>query len=253
MATYVLTHAPWHGAWCWKKVAPLLRAAGHEVYAPTLTGLGERAHLAHPLVGLETHVQDVVNDLTYQDLREVILLGHSAGGALITAVAERVPERLAHLVFLDAFVPEDGQAVIDLITFPRAAWEERVRTEGFGWLIPSLAPVPWDEFVRDVWRVTDEADRCWMVERLVPTPFKVFTDPLRRQHPAAARLPRTCVRCLQHASPVFDRYAAMARQTDGWRLRELDAAHEPFVTAPRELADILLEAAAILAPNLVAE
>jgi pimeloyl-ACP methyl ester carboxylesterase len=243
MATYVLLHAPWHGAWCWKKVAPLLRAAGHEVYTPTLTGLGERTHLAHPLVGLETHVQDVVNDLTYLDLHEVILLGHSAGGALIGAVAERLPERLAHLVFLDAFVPEDGQAVLDLITFPRAAWEERVRTEGFGWLIPSLAPVPWDEFVRDVWRVTDEADRRWMVERFVPTPFKVFTDPVRRTNPAAARLPRTYVRCLQHPSPLFDRYAAMARRTEGWRLRELDAAHEPFVTAPRELAAVLLEIA----------
>jgi pimeloyl-ACP methyl ester carboxylesterase len=243
MATFVLTHAAWHGAWCWKRVTPLLRDRGHQVCTLTLTGLGERAHLAHPLVGLETHVQDIVNVLTYEDLGEVILVGHSNGGTLITAVAERVPERLAHLVYLDAFVPDDGQATIDLITFPRSAWEERVRTEGFGWLIPSLAPVPWDDFVRDVWRVTDEADRRWLVERLTPTPFKTFTDSVRRRNPAAERLPRTYVRCLRHPSPVFDRYAAMARQTDGWRLRELDAAHEPFVTAPDELADILLDAA----------
>jgi pimeloyl-ACP methyl ester carboxylesterase len=245
MATYVLMHAPWHGAWCWKKVAPLLRAAGHEVFTPTLTGLGERDHLAHPLVGLETHVQDVVNLLAYEDLTGVVLLGHSAGGILITGIADRVPERLSHLVFLDAFVPEDGQATIDLITFPREAWEERVRTEGFGWLIPGLQPVPWDDFVRDYWKVTDEADRRWMVERLRPTPFKVFTDPVTRRNPAAERLPRTYVRCLRHPSPVFDRYAAMARETAGWRLRELDIAHEPFVTAPRELADLLLDVAAV--------
>lgn len=240
-ATFVLVHPAWHGAWCWKKVIPLLRARGHDVHAPTLTGLGERAHLAHPMVGLETHVQDVVNVLEYEDLRNVILVGHSNGGTLITAVADRVPDRLGHLVYLDAFVPEDGQATIDLITFPRQAWEARVRTEGHGWLIPSLQPVPWDEFVRDVWRVTDEADRRWMVARLGPTPFKTFTDPVRRRNPAAEKLPRTYIRCRQHPSAAFDRYAEMARRTAGWRYRELATAHEAFVTMPHELAGLLLE------------
>jgi pimeloyl-ACP methyl ester carboxylesterase len=211
------------------------------VYAPTLTGLGERAHLAHPMVGLETHIQDVVNVLEYEDLRRVILVGHSNGGTLITAVADRVPDRLAHLVYLDAFVPEDGQATIDLITFSRQAWEARVRTEGHGWLIPSLQPVPWDEFVRDVWRVTDEADRRWMVARLGPTPFKTFTDPVRRRNPAAEKLPRTYIRCRLHLSAAFDRFAEMARRTAGWRYRELASAHEAFVTMPRELAELLLE------------
>ncbi|MGH2374095.1 MAG: alpha/beta fold hydrolase [bacterium] len=157
--------------------------------------------LGTALIGLETHIQDVVNVLTYEDLSGVILVGHSNGGTLITSVADRVPERLAHLVYLDAFVPEDGQATIDLITFSRQAWEDRVRTEGYGWLLPSLQPVPWDDFVRDVWRVTDEADRRWMVARLGPTPFKTFTDPVRRMNPAAGKLPRTYIRCVQHSSP----------------------------------------------------
>ena len=163
MATFVLVHEAWHGAWCWRKITPLLRGQGHEVFTPTLTGLGERSHLANPLIGLETHIRDVVNVLTYEDLSEVILVGHSNGGTLITAVADRVSERLAHLVYLDAFVPEDGQATIDLTTinFPREAWEARVRTEGYGWLVPSLQPLPWDEFVRDVWLVTDETDVGW--------------------------------------------------------------------------------------------
>jgi pimeloyl-ACP methyl ester carboxylesterase len=243
MATYVLVHGAWHGGWCWKKVAPLLCAHGHEVFTPTLTGLGERAHLAHPLVGLETHVRDVVTVLTYEGLHDVILVGHSNGGTLITAVAERIPERLAHLVYLDAFVPEDGQATIDLISPPqRAEWEVRVRDEGYGWLIPSLRPAPWEDFLRDFWQVHDAADRRWMVERLRPTPFKVFTDPVRRGNPAAAALPRTYIQCLGNPIPAFARFAA-ARSTPGWRYRELATAHESFVTAPHELAELLLEVA----------
>jgi pimeloyl-ACP methyl ester carboxylesterase len=241
MATYVLVHGGWHGGWCWKKVTPLLRARSHEVFTPTLTGLGERSHLAHPLVDLETHIRDVVNVLTYEDLREVILLGHSNGGTLITAVAERIPERLAHLAYLDAFVPEDGQATVDLANFPPGMLEARARTEGFGWLLPSLRPVPWDELVRDVWEVTDEEDRRWMTERLGPTPFKVFTDPVRRSNPAAEVLPRTYIRCLRNESPAFDRFAEVARRTPGWCYRELDTAHEPFITHPGELAELLLE------------
>ncbi len=239
--TFVLVHPAWHGGWCWNKVSPLLRARNHQVHTPTLTGLGERSHLAHPLVGLDTHVRDVVNVLEYEDLKGVVLVGHSNSGTLITAVAERVPERLAHLVYLDAFVPEDGQATIDLIPFPRRGWDERVRTEGHGWLIPSLRPIPWDEMLRDVWRVTDEADRRWMAARLGPTPFKTFTDPVRRSNPAAARLPRTYIRCLQAPSPVFDRYAQTARSAPGWRYRELATAHLPFITQPREFTDLLLE------------
>jgi pimeloyl-ACP methyl ester carboxylesterase len=182
-----------------------------------------------------------VNVLTYEDLSGVILVGHSNGGTLITAVAERLPERLAHLVYLDAFVPQDGQATIDLINFPHEPWEARVRTEGYGWLVPSLQPVPWDKFVRDVWGVSDEADRRWMVERLGPTPFKIFTDPVRRTNPAAQALPRTYIRCLHNHSPAFDRFAEVARTIPGWHYRELTTGHEAMVTAPKELAGLLLE------------
>jgi pimeloyl-ACP methyl ester carboxylesterase len=193
------------------------------------------------MIGLETHVRDVVNVLEYEDVRDAVLVGHSNGGTLITAVAHLAPERLAHLVYLDAFVPEDGQATIDLVTFSRQEWEARVRDEGFGWLLPSLRPVPWEEFVREVWRVTDEADLRWMLSRLCPTPFKTFTDPARLGNPSAAKLPRTYIRCREHRSPVFDRYAEAARNAPGWRCREMSQAHEPFVTAPAELAELLLE------------
>jgi pimeloyl-ACP methyl ester carboxylesterase len=192
-------------------------------------------------VDLETPIRDIVHVLTYEDLSAVILLGHSNGGTLITAVAERIPERLAHLVYLDAFVPDDGQATVDLANFPPGVLEARARTEGFGWLLPSLRPLPWDAFVCDDWQVTDEADRRWMVERLGPTPLGVFTTPVRRTNPAAAALPRTYIRCRHNHSPAFDRCAEVARNTPGWRYRGLPSAHEPFITHPTELAELLLE------------
>src|SRR3954471_14095169 len=139
MATFVVAHGAWSSGWAWKKLRPLLRAAGHEVFTPSFTGLGERSHLATPEVGLETHIQDVVNVLFYEDLTNVILLGHSYGGMVATGAADRMPERIRKVVYLDAFVPRDGQSLNDL---PR-------RQEGGaavgpppadGWLVPPMPP-----------------------------------------------------------------------------------------------------------------
>ena len=134
MATFVLVHGAWAGGWYWKRVRPLLTAAGHDVFTPTLTGLGERAHLATPDIGLETHIRDVLGVLTYEDLSDVVLVGHSCGGIVITGVAERAPGRLAHLVYLDAYVPADGQSFLDLLVSPERAamFREQARTEGDG-------------------------------------------------------------------------------------------------------------------------
>ena len=116
MGTFVLVHGAWGGGWAWRPtVGALLREAGHEVFTPTLTGLGERAHLASPDIDLETHINDIVGVIEYENLHDVVLMGHSYGGMAITGVADRVPERLAHLVYVDAFVPEDGQSLADLI------------------------------------------------------------------------------------------------------------------------------------------
>ena len=243
MATFVLVHPAWFGGWCWRKVTPLLRARGHDVHTPTLTGLGERAHLARPEIGLETHIEDVVNVLRYRDLSDVILVGISSGRMVISGVADRLPERIARLVYLDAFVPEDGQCLLDLIPPDRrAAMEALVEAEGNGWLLPRFAPAPWEEFVPEAWRVTDEADLQWLVARLVPTPFGQFRDSVRRRNPAAETLPRTYIRCLQWPHPGFDRHADAARRTAGWSCRELAAPHLPYITHARELAESLLEA-----------
>jgi pimeloyl-ACP methyl ester carboxylesterase len=241
-ATFVLVHPAWHGAWYWKKVAPLLRAKGHEVYTPTLTGLGELAHLARPEVGLRTHIEDVASVLEYGDLRSVILVGNSSGGAVITGVAERAPQRIAQLVYLDAFVPADGQSILDLLPRDRRrAFEEFARSEGKGWLLPRFAPLPWEQIVRNIWGVNDKADVQWMLPRLVATPFGHFTEPVERTNRASDTLARTYVRCLEFKHAGFDEYAAMARRTPTWRYREMASPHLPPVTHPRELTELLVE------------
>ena len=184
-----------------REVVPLLQQRGHHVVTPTLTGLGERSHLARPDTGLDLHVSDIVNVLTFEDLHEVVLVGHSSAGVVITGVANRAPHHVAHLVYLDAFVPEDGQSVLDLVaTDRRRTMEALVNTEGDGWRLPRLAPPPWETIVRDMWGVTDDSDVRWLLERLRPTPFGHFKDPVRRTDPAAEKLPRTYIRCRRYQS-----------------------------------------------------
>jgi pimeloyl-ACP methyl ester carboxylesterase len=245
VAVFVLVHPAWFGGWCWKKLVPLLEERGHSVRTPTLTGLGERSHLAHPGIVIQTHIDDVTSVLTNDDLREVILAGTSSSGAVISGVADRAPERISQLVYVDAFVPDDGQAVIDLIPPQRRpAMEALVEAEGFGWLLPRFAAQPWEPFVRQAWQVADEADLRWMLARLRPTPFGHFTSPVRLVNPAAERLPRTYIRCRGFPHPGFDRYAQAASQDRRWRLFQLESNHLPYITSPRELAPMLLELAA---------
>jgi len=242
---YVLVHPAWFGGWCWRKVATLLRAAGRRVHTPTLTGLGERAHLAAPDVGLSTHIDDVVNTLVFDDLRDVVLVGNSSAGAVITGVSDRVPERVGRLVYLDAFVPANGESVVELIPPERReVMEALVASEGDGWLLPRFAEPPWERFVRDAWRVDDEADVGWILPRLRPTPFRHFTDPLHFESPGAARPRRVYVRCREWPHPGFDRYAAHAAASPDWDLVEMRSSHLPYVTAPADLTTLLLELAA---------
>jgi pimeloyl-ACP methyl ester carboxylesterase len=238
--TFVLVHPAWHGAWCWKKLVPFLRKAGHDVFTPTLTGLGERSHLLRRDITFDTHVQDVVNVLTSEDLLGVVLVAHSSSGAVITAVAELVPDRIVHVVYLDAFVPEHGQSVIDLIAPERRQMlEGLVQTEGHGWLLPRFAPPPWETIVRDMWGVHDENDLRWMLSHLGPTPFTHFSEPVQRGNPAAATLPRTYIRCPGFANPRFDRHAEMARTAPFWTFREIPSGHHPYVTMPEKTAELL--------------
>ena len=180
MATFVVCHGAWSAAWAWKKVRPLLRAAGHEIFTPTYTGLGERAHQVSRSINLETHIGDILAVLDCEDLRDVVLVGHSYGGMVATGVADRAAERIAKLIYLDAFVPENGQSAFDLLpASARASRQEAARTQGDGWLLPPN-PTPPD---------TSPEDVAWITPRRRWQPIGTFSQPLaaeeRRRTPAA--------------------------------------------------------------------
>jgi pimeloyl-ACP methyl ester carboxylesterase len=233
MATFVLVHGAWHGGWCWRRMTPLLSEGGHAVVTPTLTGLGERSHLLSPAIDLSTHVQDLLAVLEYEDLRDVILVGHSYGVMVIVAVAERAADRIAHLVFLDGAVPEDGQALCELLNPDAwASFQERARREGDGYQIPpnTLAALG----------IVDEADAAWAGPRLTPQPIKTFEEPVRLASAAARALPRTYIFCAPpRPGSTLPDFAASARAA-GWGYHELISGHDAMITAPRALADCLL-------------
>jgi len=230
MASFVLVHGAWHGGWCWVRVARLLRDAAHEVYTPTLTGLGERAHLASPQIDLETHVQDVVGVLEADELRQVVLVGHSYAGMVISGVAARAANRLSHLVYLDAFVPEPGRTLLDYLG-PRAdAVRESARTAGDGWRVP---PFPPERF-----GVTSQRDREWLQRRLVPQPLASFEQPLAAA--GGERLKRAYVYCASPTMGAFDQFAERLREDRKWQYHEIKTGHDAMVTAPGEIAKFLL-------------
>jgi pimeloyl-ACP methyl ester carboxylesterase len=231
MTTFVLVHGAWHGGWCWDRVVPLLRSRGHEVHAPTLTGLSERAHLLSPSVGLDTHVEDIVRLVDVLGLRDVVLVGHSYAGQIVTAVADRRADAIAKRVYLDAFVGEDGETAVSLQPETVAHhWSESAAGPGFGWLVP----------VRklEVLGVTEQADIDWLSPRLTPHPWKTYTDPLRLTG-AVDSVDAAFIECVDWMR-VFESQATRARGK-GWPVLELPTGHEAMVTAPEALADMLLE------------
>jgi pimeloyl-ACP methyl ester carboxylesterase len=171
MASFVLVHGSWHGSWCWKRVRTALQAAGHDVFTPTLTGVADRSHLLTREVDLDTHIADVVNLIEWEELTDIVLCGHSYGGCVVTGVADRVPERIRSLVYLDAFVPEDGQNQFQLLT-PMLAeqLQEGTRNLGDGWKTP---PIPADLFN------VNAADREWVDRLCTVHPFAAIEQRIR--------------------------------------------------------------------------
>jgi pimeloyl-ACP methyl ester carboxylesterase len=242
VATFVLVHGTSVSGWCWKFVTPLLWQAGQVVYAPTMTGLGERAHLAAPAVDLDTHIEDIVQVLEFEDLRDVILVGWSYGGMVITGVADRVPERIAHLVYLDADTPRDEEMSV---TSPeRRAWrEEEARRRGDGWRAMALPLSQLDSYLQG--SLSDERLR-WFISRLVPHPLKCWTQPIRLSNPALMEIPHAFVRCvvdLDPNDPDALRTNERLRTESVWQYREIDANHFAPITVPDLVAAVLLDIA----------
>jgi pimeloyl-ACP methyl ester carboxylesterase len=236
MATIVLVPGAWCGGWVWRKVAPLLRVAGHDVCTPTLTGLGERVHLAHPDIDLDLHITDVANVLAFEDLRNVVLAGWSYSGMVITGVAERMPERLAQLIYLDADVPEDGQTGYEAEGFSASErTADLAAGEAAG--IPGFMPVP-EDWVRA--GTPDEADRAWLLAKMTPHPIATYTKPIRLGNPAAAAIPRAFIFCTEEKEDSYVSTAARVRGAPGWRYRELAAAHGAPINAAQATAEMFL-------------
>jgi len=236
VATFVLVHGGGHGGWCWQRLTPLLRSAGHEVYTPTLTGLGERAHLLGPDIDLDTHIGDVVAVLKYEDLRDVILVGHSYGGMVITGVADRAPSRVGHLVYLDAATPSDGQSLADVASGMMQMARSMAKIVDGVELVLNYMP----EAGR-FYGVTDDAAVEWMQGRLTPHPWKTFEQGLRLiDEGAVRRIPRTDIVC---ATPMGGASGLSQEQrTRGAdRVFEIDTGHDLMITEPQKVADILLQ------------
>lgn len=231
MCIFLVAHGAWTGGWSWRKMRPLLRDRGHELHTPTMTGLGERAHLADPSIDLEIHVRDILNVLEFEDLEEVTLIGHSYGGMVATVLADRLPQRLSHVIYLDAFVPQHDQCLFDLL--PQSAVTqmlEKMRESGDGWRVPPN-PLPPDTPAKDV---------EWMLPRRQMQPVRTFEQRahLRRSAPAPRRSYVYCSRAA--AGNVFRTFMLRARSEAGWQhVMEIDASHNPHVTAAGELADLL--------------
>jgi pimeloyl-ACP methyl ester carboxylesterase len=235
MSTYLLVHGAWHGGWCWRRVAEILKSHGHNVFAPTLTGLGERAHLIRPKIDLELHVQDILGVLHYEDLQAVILVGHSYGGMVITGVAERATDRMHHLIYLDAQVPRNNQSLASLAE-PLQVENilRRARTYGDGWRVP---PLPVDKL-----GLTDPSDIRWVQSKLTDQPLKTLFQPLQLVTGTEEAIPRTYIYCTNPPLGFFEKFAKQA-QSEGWPYFELQTGHDAMITRPQELADLLLKAA----------
>ncbi len=245
MATYVLVHGGGHGGWCYQRLAPLLRNAGHQVYTPTLTGLGERSHLLDPRIDLDLHILDVVNVLRYEGLGEVILVGHSYGGLVITGVADRVPERIRELVYLDAAIPVDGDSLESMMP----GILDQVRSVGQVVDGVELVLAPGPEAGR-TFGVLDAGDVAWMQDKLTAQPWKTFEQPLRLEdEEAVMRIPRTVIVNTRRPEEgenlpddeFVEERAARASKAD--RVFEISTGHDIMITEPEKLAQMLLELA----------
>jgi pimeloyl-ACP methyl ester carboxylesterase len=232
MATFVLVHGAWHGAWCWRRVAGLLAGAGHDVFTPTLTGLAERSHLFNPAIDVNTHILDVANEMKWQELNDVVLVGHSYGGMVISGVAEKMQEAISSFVMLDAFMPEHGQSVTDIQ--PAHMREAVLAAARSG--ATSLPPRP-AEFFK-----VNEKDRAWVDAQCTPQPIRCFLQKLTLTGARERIGKKTYIRAKAYPSPYFDAGLVSARAKN-WRTYEVACGHDVMLDMPGRLAEILLEAA----------
>jgi pimeloyl-ACP methyl ester carboxylesterase len=235
--TYILVHGGWHGSWCWKRVRAALQSAGHHVFTPTLTGLGERSHLNSAAVDLSTHIADIVNLIKWEELSDVVLCGHSYTGAVITGVADQIPDRIKAFVFLDAFVLENGESFLDIVPLEVAqAVRDQAKATGEGW---KVNPIP-----AHMLGVRDPRDAAWIDAQCTPQSIATFEERIKltgdskHMQDIAYVFPTEC-----HPNLLVSHERAKA---SGWKIHTIDnSGHELMIDQPQELAEFLLEYAPI--------
>ncbi len=230
---YVLVHGAWHGGWAWSKAAPLLRAAGHTVSVPTLSGLGERAHVAAGTSGLHVHVQDVTAHLMMEDLRDVVLVGHSYAGCVVSGVLGERTGRVAHAVYVDALVPMQGQALASFVPAPVKAEYEKLAAQNA--VVPPRPPEAWGP----MWGITDPAMVAWATPRILPQAARSFTETVQGD-PMAENVRRSFLKCAQNPNPLFKSIGAGIRKDARYQYAEVDGHHDVMLLdAPRFVEALL--------------
>jgi pimeloyl-ACP methyl ester carboxylesterase len=231
--TYVLVHGAWHGGWCWKEVKEALRGMGHRVSTPTQTGLGERKHLMSKDITLDTFTADIINHIEAEELNDVVLVGHSFAGTSITGVADKIPNRIQHLVYLDSLILENGQSAFsvlpsDIVTARR----KLVAEQGQGVFIPPPSPtsfgIPENHPLAD-----------WVKRHLTPHPVSTFDSPMRIDNPVGNGRPRTYIHCTNPVYGPLEATRRWVRKQKNWTWQEIATGHDAMVTAPAELSGML--------------
>ncbi len=233
MTAFVLVHGAWHGGWAWQRVADRLRARGHSVYTPTLTGLGERTHLLRPGINLSQHIADVLGVVKYERLNDIALVGHSYGGCVISGVAEAAPDAIRSIVFLDAFIPDNGDATVDLVQ-PAVQMVIRAAVERGDTTVPVRNAAAFN---------VNEKDCAWVDSLATPQPIGTMTEKITLTG-ARDRIPKkTYIRASGYPNVSFDKAHARVKADSAWRTYEVPCGHDVMIDAPDRLTEILLEVA----------
>jgi len=229
---FLLMHGAWHGGWCWKHVAQGLRLLGHEVHTPTFTGCGERAHLLNQEVGLSTFINDVLAVIENEELNEINLIGHSFAGPVISAVADRIPEKIRHLIYLDALIVQSGESALSIL--PADVQQERSRTiddEGLRMAIPSAEKMG----------VFEKNQVAWLNRRLTPHPLNAYKEPLYLQHALGNGISKTYIAVTNPSYAPLEKTRKWVKEQKDWEYEELAAGHDAMLTSPKELTELLIK------------
>lgn len=230
--TFVLVHGAWHGGWCWRPVSDILESHGHKVFSPTLTGLGERSHLITKDTNASMHVDDVVNVINWENLSDIVLVGHSYGGVAISGAADRIPERIGSIVFLDAFVPENGESLIEKAsTNTQGVINAAIERKEIGIKSPPSS----------VFGI-EEKDRAWVDSKITPQPVATFTEKVTYTGGREKIERKSYIRATGYKSATFDANLAKAQANKSWQAHEFACGHDVMVVQPEQLAELLLKA-----------